>query len=132
MSCFVDTSALLAVLDRDDDNHAKAKRGWQRLLAAKEPLVTTSYVLVETFAILQHRIGLAAARTLNDDIYPILTVDWIGQTLHEKGAGSVLASGRRKLSLVDCVSFDVMRQRGLRRVFAFDKHFSEQGFASVP
>ena len=33
---------------------------------------------------------------------------------------------------VNCVSFEIMRQRGLRRVFAFDKHFEEQGFDVVP
>ena len=66
------------------------------------------------------------------DIYPLLSVEWVGGVLHESGVGSVLAAGRRRLSLVDCVSFEVMRQRGIRRAFAFDKHFGEQGIDVVP
>ncbi len=41
---------------------------------------------------------------------------------------ALLAANRRQLSLVDCVSFVVCRQRQLEQVFAFDTHFSEQGF----
>jgi len=32
------------------------------------------------------------------------------------------------LSLVDCVSFEVMRRIGMNRVFCFDPHFEEHGF----
>ena len=40
----------------------------------------------------------------------------------------LLAEGRRKLSLVDCVSFELMRDKGRHTGFAFDAHFNEQGF----
>jgi uncharacterized protein len=42
---------------------------------------------------------------------------------------AVLAAARKKLSLVDCVSFQIMRQQGVRASFCFDSHFGEQGFA---
>jgi len=131
MTCFVDTSAFLAVLDRDDKHHRKAKATWLDLLKDKAALVTTSYVVLETFAILQHRIGIDAVRSFNDDVYPILDIEWIDRTVHERGASSVLTAGRKQLSLVDCVSFDVMRHRGLECAFAFDKHFSQQGFKTL-
>jgi predicted nucleic acid-binding protein len=41
---------------------------------------------------------------------------------------TLLAAGRRKLSLVDCVSFELMRGCGCNHAFAFDAHFEEQGF----
>jgi predicted nucleic acid-binding protein len=43
----------------------------------------------------------------------------------------VQAANRRSLSLVDCVSFVVMRQLAIRDAFAFDRHFEEQGFTLV-
>lgn len=132
MNCFVDTSAFLAVLGKDDPNHAQAKAVWCDLLERRAPLVTSSYVLTETFAVLQHRMGLDAVRVFHNDVYPILTIEWVGGISHEKGIVGVLAARRRELSLVDCVSFEVMRQRGIRQVFAFDKHFDEQGFDVVP
>ena len=128
MICFIDTSAFIAVLDKDDDHHTKAKPIWRNLLEQRAELVSTNYVLLETQAIIQHRIGIKAVRVFNDDIYPVLSVEWVDKALHERAVASVATAGRKKLSLVDCLSFDVMRQRGLRLVFSFDKHFKEQGF----
>jgi len=34
--------------------------------------------------------------------------------------------------LVDCVSFQTMRARGVRTAFCFDAHFREQGSAAMP
>ena len=42
-----------------------------------------------------------------------------------------MAASRRKLSLVDCVSFEVMRRGKLHQVFGFDPHFEEQGFVAL-
>lgn len=131
MNCFIDTSAFLAVLGKDDRNHVRARAAWGDLLEQRAPLVTSSYVLTETFAILQHRMGLDAIRVFHNDVYPILTIEWVSDVLHEKGVGAVLAARRKDLSLVDCVSFEVMRQRGIRKAFAFDSHFKEQGFEMV-
>lgn len=62
MSTFVDTSALLAVLDASDVAHKVADRIWRRLIESDERLVSTNYVLVETFALVQRRLGLPAVR----------------------------------------------------------------------
>lgn len=132
MNCFLDTSALLAVLNRDDEHHEKAAEAWKRLLGEEWRLTTSSYVLVETFALCQSRLGITAVRTLQNDIVPLLDVVWVDGTLHQAAAAAVLAAGKRKLSLVDCVSFEAMRTRGLTHAFAFDRHFAEQGFEVMP
>jgi predicted nucleic acid-binding protein len=90
--------------------------------------VTSNYVLLETCALVQHRLGLNALRALQDDIVPLLTVEWISQAQHDSAIAAVLSAGRKRLSLVDCVSFGLMRAGGLRKAFAFDRHFVEQGF----
>ncbi|OGV73264.1 MAG: twitching motility protein PilT [Lentisphaerae bacterium RIFOXYB12_FULL_65_16] len=132
MSCFVDTSAVYALLDADDVNHLPAKGEWRVLLERDETLATTNYVLVETLALLQHRLGLVAVRTFQDDILPLLTVEWVDPAMHSAGTSALLAAQRRGLSLVDCVSFESMRRLGVRDVFAFDTHFGEQGFLVRP
>ncbi|MBI4581568.1 MAG: hypothetical protein HY718_17855 [Planctomycetes bacterium] len=53
------------------------------------------------------------------------------EELHQAGMAAVLTAARRRLSLTDCVSFEVMRRRGIRQAPAFDRHFREQGFADV-
>jgi predicted nucleic acid-binding protein len=48
--------------------------------------------------------------------------------MHAQSVAAALAANRRRLSLVDCVSFTVCRRLNIDRVSAFDPHFDEQGF----
>jgi len=132
MTVFVDTAALLAVLNAADAFHPAAKEAWQALLTSETPLATSNYVLTETIAVLQHRFGGEAVRLLQADILPVIEVFWVDETIHQQGLSALLAANKRQLSLVDCVSFAVMRQIGLDTVFTFDPHFSEQGFTLLP
>jgi predicted nucleic acid-binding protein len=131
MTCFVDTSALLAVLDAADIHHARARRRWERLLSEGRDLVVTNYILVETCALLQRRFGVDAVRMFHEDVRPVLRVGWVSEASHEAAVTALLTASRKKLSLVDCVSFHTMRSLGIRDAFAFDRHFSEQGFHTL-
>ena len=128
MTVFVDTSAFYAVLDRNDDNHASAKAIWGRLLNSRAALLTNNYVLLETCALLQNRLGIAALRSFQQDIFPLLRVDWISAERHHGAVEAALAAQRRRLSVVDCASFQTMRAHGVDVAFCFDEHFREQGF----
>ncbi len=128
MRVFVDSSAFLAVLDADDENHPLARQIWEKILTTDTVLITTSYVLVETYALVQRRLGMDALRAFHEDIVPLLRIEWVGEELHQRGADAVLTANRRNLSFVDCTSFAAMRRLGIKKVFTFDKHFSEQRF----
>jgi predicted nucleic acid-binding protein len=91
-------------------------------------LVTSNYVVLETCALLQRRLGFQAVRAFWDDVVPMLRVQWVNERQHELGMAVMLGANRRKLSLVDCVSFCLMREAGIAEAFAFDRHFSEEGF----
>jgi uncharacterized protein len=132
MTVFVDTSGLYAVFDKDDASHSRASAAWMEWLREGATLVTNNYVVPATIALLQHRIGVAAVRVLHEDVMPLLQVDWVSAERHRAGTEAVLAAARKKLSLVDCVSFQTMRNRGARTAFCFDAHFREQGFATKP
>lgn len=132
MTVFVNTSSLLAIIDADDMNHAPAKTLWESLLGGGTGLVTHNYILVETSALVLRRLGLEALRVFETDIVPVLQVIWVTQDVHEAAVGAHLLAARRALSLVDCVSFEVMRRAGLRSAFAFDSHFAESGYELLP
>jgi len=132
MTIFIDTSAFLSVLDADDENHLKAKKKWEDLIFRDHVLICSNYVLVETFALIQHRLGIEAVRAFQEDVAPLLTIEWVNEPIHHVGVVGMLASGRRRVSLVDCISFDIMRRLGIKTVFAFDRHFKEQGFECIP
>ena len=132
MSVFADTSGLYAVLDRNDVNHSRANAAWADWLTKRQKLLTNNYVVLETVSLLQNRMGLAAVRTFYEDILPVLQIDWVSTEQHHAGFEAVLAASRRKLSVVDCISFQTMRHNGLRIAFCFDPHFREQGFETRP
>lgn len=128
MTIFVDTSALYALLDRDDQMHRRAAETWERLLRDGSVVITTNYVVVETSALVQRRLGGDAVQALHTALLPLLSIEWIGEAVHSAAVQVLLGSARRKLSLVDCTSFPVMRAAGAGSAFCFDAHFRQQGF----
>jgi predicted nucleic acid-binding protein len=132
MSIFIDTSGFIAVLDMDDASHTVAAKAWTEMLTSEETLVTTNYVLVETCAIVQNQFGMKAINLFQEDIVPVLRIEWIENVVHHAAMGIMLAAHRKKLSLVDCVSFETMRLLGLTTAFTLDRHFKEQGFICLP
>jgi predicted nucleic acid-binding protein len=132
MVIFIDTSAFLAILDEDDKNHLAARKLWNKLLDSENVLISNNYVLVESFALIQRRLGMEAVRVFQEDILPLINIEWIDNGIHKSGISALLAASRRKLSLVDCVSFEIMRTLSIKTAFAFDPHFTEMGFKSIP
>ena len=132
MSVFGDTSALYPLLVKTEVAHQPARAAFSRLLETAQPVWTTSFVLVETMALLQHRIGIGAARDFDESILPNLHVYYVDEDLYRRGVERLWREDRRRLSLVDCVSFEFMAQRGVTTAFAIDGHFADAGFALVP
>ena len=126
----VDTSALFAALDRDDQNHARAVAGFAEL--ADEQLVTHNYVALETDALTRRRLGPAASRALFTDLLPMLETIWVDESLHRSALALYLRGARPGASLVDCTSFATMEAHGIRRAFAFDDDFRRAGFDVLP
>jgi len=125
---FVDTSAYYALMDRSDKHHKEAASLWSYLLEQEIPLLTDNYIVVETMALIQNRLGFDAANLCYSDILGITEIRWIDESLHEQAFELWSNMGLRRLSLVDCVSFITMRHHQLGKVFGFDEHFAEQGF----
>lgn len=129
MSVFVDTSALYALLDTGDRNHASAERGLLAVLDAPGRLLTHSYVVAESCALVQRRLGPERAIHLLDELLPLCRIVWVNAELHETAVAEFRASASRSVSLVDRVSFALMRREAVGTAFAFDRDFEEQGFA---
>jgi predicted nucleic acid-binding protein len=128
VTVFVDTSALLAVLNSRDPHHRSAAAIWRELVSGGEPLRSHTYVEVETTAVVQHRSGMSAVRALHEDLFPVVSRRHVDAALHGQALAGLFAANRRTLSLVDWTSFEMMRQEGIIEAFAYDSDFDEQGF----
>ena len=125
---FIDTSAFYALMDRSDSYHQTAKKLWTFLLDEEICFKTTNYIIIETLALLQNRLGFEAAHLYSSDILELVDILWVNEPRHNLAIELWLSLGRKKLSLVDCVSFITMRHYRLENVFGFDRHFDQQGF----
>jgi uncharacterized protein len=96
VSTFVDTSAILAILNAADEEHSRAAAAYRNLLETREPLVSTNYVLVETIALLQRRLGLAAVSSFQSAILPTLDIEWLTEASHQAAVTALLAESRRR------------------------------------
>lgn len=134
MEIFVDTSALYALMDERDPHHGAAVRQWRIWGddAGLSDLLTSNYVLLEAGALIQNRLGLQATRDFHYVVRPALRVVWIDSVIHDSAVAYLLAADRRALSLVDCTCFQIMHRLSLEMVFAFDRHFADQGFIVLP
>jgi len=75
VTVLVDTSALFALLDADDGNYPAASKLWNS--AATVPFVTHAYVISETIALVQKRLGWAGVDVLVDELLPSIGIEMV-------------------------------------------------------
>ena len=127
---FVDTSALIALLDRADPRHEAARSTFLGL--ADRDLVTHGYVVAETLAVARRRFGVDGVITLLDDLLPIINVLPVEPAVHTSAQSRYRASLPSGTSFVDQVSFGVMAQRSIETAFALDADLSAAGISVIP
>ncbi len=127
---FADTSYYVALLGPNDAHHHRALE-WSRRLLGR--VVVTEYVLVE--------LGSALSGLEDRHLY----VPFVEELLKDNGTvfvpssqdmfhrGLALFANRpdKEWSLVDCISFVVMKERRLQEALTTDRHFIQAGFRAL-
>lgn len=126
----LDTGYLAALLDNRDELHQTAL-AWSRKLA--EPAVVTEYVLIETTNLLSAAAQRTRLHALLDYLgnNPAYSIVWSNRTLYDLGIGLHRDRPDKEWSLTDCISFIVMRERGITRALAYDHHFEQAGYEAL-
>ena len=130
MTIFVDSSGILALVDRDDPAHAETVEAFA--LGRSEALSTHAYVIVETLAVARRRYGPAVAADLIDRVIPALDVAPVDAGLHAAAVAAFRDTIESSVSLVDRTSFAFMRREGIERAIALDADFRTAGFKTLP
>lgn len=129
---YIDTSAFLAMVNSDDPNNEIALQTWKTLVENREKIICNNYILIESIALIQRRLGLEAVATLHNEIIPVIQIDWLDEKLHNTIMQAVISTNRRALSYVDQSSFNTMYRYDIQTAFSFDDHFRKQGFDVIP
>ena len=124
-----DSSAILALLDADDADHARAISVARTIASEKRPSFITNYVEAEAHALLVRKLGRTIARqwllTGGLPVMPVLPAE-------EHKAKEILARHTDKdWTLCDALSFAVLDARHITRAFSFDHHFRQYGRIQV-
>ena len=127
---FADTSYYLALLNENDEFHARATE-LTGTMASR--LVTTVWVLTEVADALSRpparRLVTPFVRDLRAD--RAVTIVPPGSVLFDGGLELFARRTDKDWSLTDCISFVVMRQRRLHEALSTDHHFEQAGFKAL-
>ena len=61
----------------------------------------------------------------------MLDVVWIEREWYRRGIERLFSEASRQLSLVNCLSFEIMEALDIETAFAIDRHFLAAGFSLV-
>jgi predicted nucleic acid-binding protein len=123
----VDTAFVIALINRRDQFHPQALELADRFEG--HPLLVTDAILLE--------IGNALARSHKPEAIEVIEqflasdeveIVYLSTQLFQQAFALYRQYADKEWSLVDCISFVVMRQAGVNQVLTFDRHFAQAGF----
>jgi predicted nucleic acid-binding protein len=132
---FVDSGAWYALADNRERHHGRASAVFSRMTKGEfGRILTTDFVLDETYTLLRMRLGLEAVRSLRQLFAgsSSLQVVHVSDRDFDHAVDLMLAHTDQRWSLTDCSSFVLMRELEVNNAFTFDRNFVEAGFRVLP
>ena len=127
---FVDTSALIALLDGDDPRHEEVREAFARHVS--DELVTHGYVVAESLAVTRRRFGIDGVVALLDDVLPAIALLPVDTALHAEAQRQYRAALPSGVSFVDRVSLAVIERDGIPTAMVLDPDFEQVGLTTTP
>lgn len=127
---FIDTSYILALANTGDQYHLQAQAVTRTV---SPPFITTEAILTEIGNALAktrwRSVGVTTLKALRADRnIEIVPVD---PPLFDQAVTLYSSRPDKEWGLTDCISFVVMRQRGLIEALTTDAHFQQAGFQAL-
>ena len=130
---FLDTAYVYALVNTRDEWHQEAIEWQEKLEKERRRILTTELVLVEIAD------GLASIRFRAHAVQvitalqssPYVEVITMSSELLADALSLYSQRSDKEWGMTDCVSFVVMRARGLMEALTADEHFQQAGFRSM-
>jgi len=130
---FLDTAYAIALSSSKDKHHEQALFLAGELESDHTKLITTRAVMLEIGnALSKQRYRIAAVQLL-ESLEQDRTVEIIplSEELYKAGFELYQESEDKEWGITDCISFVVMRERGLREALTTDEDFEQAGFIAL-
>ena len=125
---FIDTSAFVGIHDSKDLHYEASQRIIRLLIDQEAQLVTSSYILAESYTVISQKAGKDKAISFKEDFDPRIRVIRIDEALEESAWSIFKVIKSKNVSYIDCTSFAVMKNYNISQAFAFDEDFEKAGF----
>jgi len=133
---FVDTSAWFSLLVKKDNNHRLVAEHYKKLLDNKNPLITSSLVIGETFTLLRYRHNQSSQKPYFFlqfiEESPSIETVYSSPAIEKKGFSLLEKFHDHRFSFVDATSFALMDDLKIETALTLDNHFSIMGFEVIP
>jgi predicted nucleic acid-binding protein len=130
---FLDTGYAIALSSINDHHHQKAVLLAEQLEADGTKLVTTRAVILEIGNALSKRRYRQAAVALLESLErdPSVEIISLSEQLYNGGFGVFAQRPDKEWGITDCISFVVMRERGIQEALTTDQDFEQAGFTAL-
>jgi uncharacterized protein len=131
----IDTGAWYALTDARERHHGHAVALYGRLTKGEHGrMVTTDYILDETYTLLRMRLGIEPVKRLRALLRQSSSVQVVrvSDNDFERSVDFMIAHEDKRWSLTDCTSFILMQELEVVDAFTFDRNFTEAGFRVLP
>ncbi len=130
MRLFVDTSAWLALNDRNDQYYSRAAAKSTDIKRHRIELITSEYILDESITLIRYRVSHQAAVIFGNSLLNsnIVRIEDVTTEDRFKAWEMFKKFEDKELSFTDCTSFVLMKNLRLQKVFTFDDHFRQMRF----
>lgn len=132
-SVFLDTSFSIALAIKKDANHKRAIQIATQIEKTKSKIVTTQAIVLEIGnSLSRKRYRSSAVHAIKHlEMDPNIAVVSLSDDLLDKAFELFSDRTDKEWGLVDCVSFVVMRERGINSALTADEHFVQAGFRAL-
>jgi predicted nucleic acid-binding protein len=127
LKVFLDSGAFPALADEDDKYHSVATSVYTELLQAKAQLLTSNFVLSETYTLIRFKVGHRAAVEFTKSFAGIKILR-ASEAIEQTAKMVFVRYDDKDFSFVDCTSFALIEYHRLDHAFAFDSHYRQYRF----
>lgn len=133
MNIFVDSSFLVALMDKSDIHFKEAE---EYLLSqdSGDKLIANNLIIAETMTRLRFRAGFHWAKEFGEKFRNsnLIQMIWVDKNIEAEAWKIFLKYCDKEFSYVDCYSFACMRLNKMTHALTFDRHFRQAGFITLP